>query len=143
MLFRSTTQSYQGMKYTCIKNGKKLLWDKGVVEKKASPAVTPLPIPSKDSTLRTYSVQMEKAYLPQAPSNGWDDYRCFLLDPKVAQDSIIRSIQFIPERKEYVHHAIIFRVTSLDLAEAMDKSKSGTGWSCFGGSGLEIGRAHV
>ena len=28
------TQSYQGMKYTCIKNGKKLLWDKGLVEKK-------------------------------------------------------------------------------------------------------------
>ena len=130
------TQSYQGIKYTCIKNGKKLLWDKGVVEKKASPAVAPLPTPSKDTILRTYSVKMEKAYLPQALSNGWDDYRCFLLDPKMDQDSIIRSIQFIPERKEFVHHAIIFRVTSIDLAEALDKSKSGTGWSCFGGSGL-------
>ncbi len=85
---------------------------------------------------KTYSVRMVKAHLPSAPKNGTDDYRCFLLDPKVKEDSIIRSIQFIPQQKDYVHHAIIFRVTDANLAEAIKLDKSGTGWPCFGGSGL-------
>ena len=79
---------------------------------------------------------MAKAYLPAAPSSGTDDYRCFLLDPKVTEDSIIRSIQFIPQQKSFVHHAIIFRVSDANLAEALTLNKSGSGWSCFGGSGL-------
>ena len=143
-----STQSYLGIKYTCIKSGKKLVWNGGVSEKKATNQPTPAPstspsTASNGSNLKTYTAQMPKAYLPKALSSGWDDYRCFLLDPKVDQDSIIRSIQFIPERKEFVHHAIIFRVTNSDIPEAQEKSKSGTGWSCFGGAGLEIGRAHV
>ena len=90
---------------------------------------------SKSST-KTYSVKMSKAHLPVAPKNGTDDYRCFLLDPKVKEDSIIRSIQFIPQRKNYVHHAIIFRVTDANLQEAIALDKYGVGWPCFGGSGL-------
>lgn len=85
---------------------------------------------------KTYTVTMKKAHLPSAPNNGTDDYRCFLLDPKVGEDSIIRSIQFIPQRKNYVHHAIIFRVTDADLKEAIAQDKNGTGWPCFGGTGL-------
>lgn len=91
---------------------------------------------SAKENLKTYSVKMVKAHLPAAPKNGTDDYRCFLLDPKVTEDSIIRSIQFIPQRKDYVHHAIIFRVTDANLQEAISLDKSGTGWPCFGGSGL-------
>ena len=91
---------------------------------------------AENSKLKTYSVKMVKAHLPAAPKNGTDDYRCFLLDPKVTEDSIIRSIQFIPQRKNYVHHAIIFRVTDANLQQAISLDKSGTGWPCFGGSGL-------
>ena len=86
--------------------------------------------------MKRYTVTMTKAHLPSAPNNGTDDYRCFLLDPKVTQDSIIRTIQFIPQRKNYVHHAIIFRVTDADLSEAIAADKNGTGWPCFGGTGL-------
>jgi Copper type II ascorbate-dependent monooxygenase, C-terminal domain len=86
--------------------------------------------------LKRYTVTMIKAHLPVAPGNGTDDYRCFLLDPKVTEDSIIRTIQFIPQNKNYVHHAIIFRVTDADLPAAIQADKNGTGWPCFGGSGL-------
>ena len=85
---------------------------------------------------KQYSVTMKKAYLPAAPNKGTDDYRCFLLDPKISADSIIRSIEFVPQRKNYVHHAIIFRVTDADLVEALESDKSGIGWPCFGGTGL-------
>lgn len=89
-----------------------------------------------ESKLKSYTVTMKKAHLPSAPASGTDDYRCFLLDPKVTQDSIIRTIEFIPQRKNYVHHAIMFRVTAADIPEAIAADKNGTGWPCFGGSGL-------
>lgn len=85
---------------------------------------------------KVYTVSMKRAHLPSAPNNGTDDYRCFLLNPKVSEDSIIRSVQFIPQRKNYVHHAIIFRVTDADIAEAIADDKNGAGWPCFGGTGL-------
>jgi len=91
---------------------------------------------SDEAKTKKYTVTMKKAHLPTAPNNGTDDYRCFLLDPKVTEDSIIRTIQFIPQRKNFVHHAIIFRVTDADLPQAIAQDKNGTGWPCFGGSGL-------
>jgi len=83
-----------------------------------------------------YVAKMVKAHLPAAPNNGTDDYRCFLLDPKVTEDSVIKSVEFMPQKKNYVHHAIMFRVTQADVAEAEASDKNGKGWPCFGGSGL-------
>lgn len=40
------TKSSSGKKYTCIKSGKKLIWNKGVVIKKPKPIVTASPLPS-------------------------------------------------------------------------------------------------
>ncbi len=135
------TENYRGKKFTCIKSGRKLIWNKGIPIKSA--LASPIPTSTPNSTPspmnpkgKIYSVQMAKAHLPVAPNNGYDDYRCFLLDPKVSEDSIIQSIEFIPQRKNYVHHAIIFRVSEANLDEAKSLDNSGTGWPCFGGSGL-------
>ena len=98
--------------------------------------VSPIADAATTPKVKKYSVTMTKAHLPVAPNKGTDDYRCFLLDPKVNEDSIVRSIEFIPQRKNYVHHAIIFRVTDADLTEAIAADKSGIGWPCFGGTSL-------
>jgi hypothetical protein len=98
--------------------------------------VSPIADAATTPKVKKYSVTMTKAHLPVAPNKGTDDYRCFLLDPKVKEDSIVRSIEFIPQRKNYVHHAIIFRVTGADMAEAVANDKGGTGWPCFGGTSL-------
>ena len=90
----------------------------------------------KAQKMKRYTVTMQKAHLPVAPNKGTDDYRCFLLDPKVTEDSIIRSIEFIPQQKSMVHHAIVFRVTDADLEEAIKADNKGGGWPCFGGTGL-------
>jgi hypothetical protein len=103
--------------------------DAATAPKRKKPQATP-------QKVKKYSVTMAKAHMPSAPNKGTDDYRCFLLDPKVNVDSIIRSIEFIPQRKDYVHHAIIFRVTEADIAEAIINDKSGNGWPCFGGTSL-------
>ena len=98
--------------------------------------VSPIADAATAPKVKKYSVTMTKAHLPVAPNKGTDDYRCFLLDPKVKEDSIVRSIEFLPQRKNYVHHAIIFRVTEADMAEAIRNDKSGIGWPCFGGTSL-------
>jgi hypothetical protein len=41
-----STTTLAGMKYTCLKSGKKLIWDKGVVIAKPTPTPTPTPTPS-------------------------------------------------------------------------------------------------
>lgn len=47
-----TTSTVNGMKFTCIKSGKKLVWGKGVAVKKAAqkPAVSPSPTPDATSS---------------------------------------------------------------------------------------------
>jgi hypothetical protein len=44
------TKNYNGKKYTCVKSGKKLVWNKGVVIKVATPTPTPTPSPTPSPT---------------------------------------------------------------------------------------------
>ena len=100
-----------------------------------APIISPVANSASVSS-KFYTAKMLKAHAPTAPNNGTDDYRCFLLDPKVSQDSIIKSVEFIPQNRVYVHHAIMFRVSNADLAQAVQLDQKGQGWPCFGGSGL-------
>jgi M6 family metalloprotease-like protein len=45
-----TTSTSSGIKYTCIKSGKKLVWNKGIAVKKATPSPTPTATPSPTPT---------------------------------------------------------------------------------------------
>ncbi len=83
--------------------------------------------------------QMPKAHLPQGQNGGTDDYRCFLIDPKVTQDSLITQVEFQPQQRKMMHHAIMFLVGAKDLAEAKKIDNNGQGWPCFGGTGLGSG----
>jgi len=91
---------------------------------------------SAQSTSTVYVAQMVKPHLPQAPNGGTDDYRCFLIDPKVTQDSLITQVEFQPQQRVMMHHAIMFLVGKKDLAAAIALDQNGTGWPCFGGTGL-------
>jgi hypothetical protein len=76
------------------------------------------------------------AYSPVAPRGGKDEYRCFLLDPDLAEDTFVTGAEVLPGRVEIVHHAIIFRVGPGEVAtaEQADLGDPGTGWTCFGGT---------
>jgi hypothetical protein len=77
-------------------------------------------------------------YLPEAPSGGTDDYRCFLADPGVTADSFVTGVQFLPSNPAVVHHSIVFRVEpeQVEAAKAKDAEDERPGWECFGGPGL-------
>jgi hypothetical protein len=99
--------------------------------------------PAKSRPLRAgerrVTVRMPSAYTPSAPTGvGTDDYRCFLLDPKVTTDSFISGFDVRPGNPDVVHHVILFRVPpdKVGEAERKDAETPGEGWTCFGTSGL-------
>src|SRR5688572_2368360 len=90
---------------------------------------------------RLLNLRMQSAYKPSAPKGVTDDYRCFLLDPEQSSDGSVTSVRIEPGQSRVVHHVILFRVASAQVAAAkgLDRASSGTGWSCFGGTGLPAG----
>lgn len=88
---------------------------------------------------RIVDVRMPSSYTPSAPGKGTDDYRCFLLDPRVDSDSFVTGVDVAPGDEDVVHHVILFRVPpdQVAVAEDVDARAQGQGWTCFGGSGLE------
>ena len=88
---------------------------------------------------RFLELRMPTAYTPSAPSGkGTDEYRCFLLDPKLATDSVITGTNFLPANAKLVHHVILYKVEPKDIAKAQakDDAEAGDGWTCFGGTGI-------
>jgi hypothetical protein len=88
---------------------------------------------------RFLDVAMPTAYTPKAPYGaGTDDYRCFVLDPKLRKDAFLTGIDVRPGNADVVHHVILFSVAPGQRAEARarDAEEAGPGWTCFGGTGL-------
>jgi hypothetical protein len=87
---------------------------------------------------RFLTVTMPEPYTPTAPSGGTDEYRCFLVDPKLTSDAYLTGSQFLPQNSAIVHHAIFFRIDPAQAARArqVDDSTPGEGWTCFGDAGL-------
>jgi hypothetical protein len=83
---------------------------------------------------------MPTAYVPKAPTApGTDDYRCFLLDPRLTTSSVVTGLDVLPGNPDVVHHVILFRVPAdrVGRAEELDRDEAGQGWTCFGGTGVE------
>jgi hypothetical protein len=87
---------------------------------------------------RFVNVTMPERYTPSAPNGGTDEYRCFLVDPKLTSQAFLTGSQFLPENIDIVHHAIFFRIAPTDAAKAKaaDDAEPGAGWRCFSGSGV-------
>jgi hypothetical protein len=113
----------------------------------ASPAtrdpVAPTPSPTHSAVPlrageRFLDLTMPSAYTPKAPTYGTDDYRCFLLDPRLDAPAFVTGVDVLPGNPKVVHHVILFRVPPSQVAdaEAADARVPGEGWTCFGGTGL-------
>jgi Copper type II ascorbate-dependent monooxygenase, C-terminal domain len=87
---------------------------------------------------RFMDLTMSQPYTPHPPNGGTDDYRCFIVDPKIAAPAFLTGSQFEPQNAAVVHHAIFFKVDPENVAEArsLDAADAGPGYTCFGGSGV-------
>jgi hypothetical protein len=94
---------------------------------------------------RRVDVRLPSAYRPRAAAGATDDYRCFVLDPKLSGDVFVTSARIVPGAARVVHHVILFRVSPEQASEAarLDASSAGPGWSCFGGTGVDETGASV
>ena len=107
------------------------------------PARRPLP-PETAAPAAGESVvdlRMPSAYRPRGAKGATDDYRCFLLDPKLGADASVTSARIVPGQPKVVHHVILFRVPAAQVGDAkrLDAAAAGPGWTCFGGTGLPLG----
>ena len=87
---------------------------------------------------------MPTSYRPSGTNGSTDDYRCFLLDPELAQDTFVTSARIVPGEAAIVHHVILYRIpeTSAAQAAALDRATPGPGWTCFGGPGVGGGTSN-
>ena len=108
--------------------------------KASGPAVRKPPAPKVDVRPgeRLLTLSMPVTYKPSAKTGITDDYRCFLLDPKLADDAYATSASIVPGARSVVHHVILFRIsaTAAPAAKELDAASAGAGWSCFGGIGI-------
>ena len=100
-------------------------------------AAKPSPSPAP-SDLRSLSLKLAEPYLPQRVNGATDDYRCFVLDPKLDRDVFVTSASITPGQPSLVHHVILFKESGAGAAAAIakDKATRGKGWTCFGGPNL-------
>jgi copper type II ascorbate-dependent monooxygenase-like protein len=87
---------------------------------------------------RLLTLTIPQAYTPSAPHGGTDEYRCFLVDPKLTTTAYLTGSQFLPQNTAIVHHAIFFRVdpAAAATARSVDAASPGEGWTCFGDAGI-------
>lgn len=64
-----------------------------------------------------------------------DDYRCFIIDPAVAQSTVVTGYDILPGSKKVVHHVIMY-IVSRNAATAKDAEDTTPGWECFGGANV-------
>jgi len=111
--------------------------DMGAVEGNPADA-PPAPTPLGQLERVDSSVSMPEAYTPDRTLN--DDYRCFLVDPKLTSSKQLVGYDISPGNRALVHHVILYLVEKAD-AEAADKLDAKAGWTCFGGPNIKSGGA--
>jgi hypothetical protein len=90
---------------------------------------------------RFAEVGLDRPYRPVPPEGGTDEYRCFLIDPKLTEAAYLTGSQFLPQNSDIVHHGIFYSIPAsmVEQAKRLDARSEGDGWQCFGDSGLDDG----
>jgi hypothetical protein len=88
---------------------------------------------------RFATLRIAQPYTPAAPNGGTDEYRCFIIDPKLTKMAYLTGSQFLPQNRAIVHHAIVYRLdpSQADEARKVDAQTPGEGWTCFGDAGVQ------
>ncbi|MBF24978.1 MAG: hypothetical protein CMP49_00445 [Flavobacteriales bacterium] len=82
-----------------------------------------------------YVFEMESEYYIEG--NNMDDYRVFVFPTGFTEDTYIKSIEFRPDNREAVHHAIMMIDVTGTAAQLDAESPNVLGYESFGGFSLD------
>jgi polyisoprenoid-binding protein YceI len=106
-----------------------------------TPTTTPIKAPD-DAVLHPRADMTLTAAAPyEGSTNKTNDYRCLIMDPELDTPAVATGYEFVPDKNEFVHHALTYRMTA-DQREGVDQRDAddpGTGYECFGGVGAGPG----
>ncbi|HWJ61818.1 MAG TPA: YceI family protein [Acidimicrobiales bacterium] len=67
-----------------------------------------------------------------------NDYRCFVLDPKLTEPTYLTGYTFLADQIEELHHAQVFHISAeqVESSKAVDGKDGQPGWGCYSGPNL-------
>ncbi len=104
------------------------VWDRnGAPEGNPADAPPPITPPRNDLASPSATLRSDVGF---AMSGTNDELRCFVLDPKLTEDTFITATNVVPEHAGVVHHVLVF----VDEAGESKKNADANGqYECFGG----------
>ena len=108
----------------------------GKLDVPASTLVKPSKRVQEDTPRVDKRLLIPAAYL--GSSDVSNDYRCFVLDPKITKPTYLTGYGFLADQVKELHHAQVFLISAAQKKNGVAQSgKDGQpGWSCFGTPGL-------
>lgn len=87
--------------------------------------------PRQDKTVRI------PAYLGSTENRN--DYRCFVLDPKITEPTVMSGYTFVSDDIRQVHHMQLFQISAAqrESARAVEGKDGRSGWQCYAGPSLD------
>jgi hypothetical protein len=103
---------------------------------------TPEPPPAELPELSSVDITLEMPSTYTIDEGGTDDYRCFVVDPGLAEDTYVTGYDVHPGNAQRVHHVIVYNPVSDEAGErarALDEADGsvGDGYPCFGAAGVD------
>ncbi len=72
------------------------------------------------------------------PADGPDQYRCFVIPMDLDQDVYVSALEFRPDDRRTVHHALVF-TDRMHQGRKLAEGSADGGYACFGGPGFAGG----
>lgn len=111
-------------------------WAEGE-QRTGDPAAAPKPPEPQPGLPRVNATAAMTEPYTADPKLG-DDYRCFIVDPGIAQDAFLTGFEVRPGEPSVVHHILLFQLETAaaeTAAAQLDAQSAGPGYTCFGGPG--------
>lgn len=97
------------------------------------PADAPPPKDLKPPALTDASIELAPK-TPYVTSGDKDEFRCFVLDPKLAERKYIDGTFVVPDNRKVVHHAVVVADPKRESLKMVGPDGS---YDCFGGVGFD------
>ncbi|HEV7526737.1 MAG TPA: YceI family protein [Acidimicrobiia bacterium] len=104
----------------------------GPLDVSATTRITPKGGPPVPAPRRDVVLPMPEAYAGSLSVPN--DYRCFVLDPKVTKKTYLTGYSVTPDKRAEIHHVQLFQIDKSQVVEGRKISGADgkPGWSCYG-----------